>query len=71
MTNREVDSTVIHRQWSEIIDTVIAGDDVAITRYGRPIVVIVKADKWNRKLPFVDGMTNYGLEDNKTFTKKI
>lgn len=44
---REVSSRDARKQWREILDTVMKGDgDVAISRYGKPIAVLIPAEDY-------------------------
>jgi antitoxin (DNA-binding transcriptional repressor) of toxin-antitoxin stability system len=47
VVSREVEATAAHRSWTGILNAVIAGDEVTITRYHQPIAIVVKLDKWN------------------------
>ena len=44
---REVCSRDARKHWREILDTVMKGDgDVAISRYGKPIAVLIPAEDY-------------------------
>lgn len=44
---KEVTSREARTNWREVLDDVIAGDsDIAITRYGKPVAVIIPAEDY-------------------------
>lgn len=44
---REMSSREARERWREVLDTVMKGkNDVAITRYGEPIAVVIPADDY-------------------------
>jgi prevent-host-death family protein len=44
---REMSSREARQRWREVLDTVMKGkSDIAITRYGEPIAVVIPADDY-------------------------
>jgi prevent-host-death family protein len=44
---REMSSREARERWREVLDTVMKGEnDIAITRYGEPIAVVIPADDY-------------------------
>ncbi len=62
---REVSSRDARKQWREILDTVMKGDgDVAISRYGKAIAVLIPAEDYQEIAEELDELRLARLADD-------
>lgn len=54
MQTKQMTSEQARKIWGELIDTVLAGATVSITRHSRPVAVVISAQLWENILDAYD-----------------